>query len=666
VKLASLGLAIAVLGCCSGCGGPEHTCPKLVGWVDPTGAGGAPPLVCDGTPLDTATILDLNVRAISVTGRVTLNGAALPSGATHRGWLVVTAAGDPKARTMIDLGATGAFSYTLRLAPGSYDVDYAPDHSASVASNATPSCLPSNGGRLRSAVALTADGILDIDIPVIEVSGAITLQGSALAITKDTAGLGAIGFARTGGGETASVTLGESGPASYLVRLIPGSYDVSLQTNPRACFNVTSIAALLPLPCNSGVIKESVPLGDSRVLDLDIPVVRVSGNVTLDGQPLPAEYSPRGQLQFVRRPTGSTTDSAEGATGDFGFSGAVSYALSLLPGQYDVHYRQDVIGCRLVDLPRVPCIGGLMKSAVDLSADSVVDVDLHGVEVTGRVTLRGQELPSGAEPLLFTGSTGHSVLIPVGAMGNSPPGTYSVRLLPDTYDVSYPSPVICDPRSGLPCTGGSFRTGLSLTSDQTLDLDIPAVTVTGRVTLAGQPLPDATPTRGSLAFAPVGSTTVAKLPLGSTGEGTYALMIWPGRYDVNLSANSDLCASAITPPALPCVGGNLLAGIDITADRSLDLDLRPIAVTGAVHLNDGDLPATSYDRGNIIFFPVAVPSDLGGYIPVGSSASPVNYTATMLPGRYFARFKAAYAACDGTMPRTVPCVSEVLVGCRAP
>ena len=83
------------------------------------------------------------------------------------------------------------------------------------------------------------------------------------------------------------------------------------------------------------------------------------------------------------------------------------------------------------------------------------------------------------------------------------------------------------------------------------------------------------------------------------------MKVWAGRYDVNLSANDELCAGATTPPALPCVGGNLLAGVDVTADRSLDLDLRPIAVTGVVHLNDGDLPGASYDRGAIQSSPSA-------------------------------------------------------------
>ena len=85
------------------------------------------------------------------------------------------------AATKINIGAIGANPYTLRLAPGSLRRGLPAPTQRSAACNTTPSCLPSSGGRLLSAVALTSDGKLDIDIPVIEMSGAIALQGNALA-----------------------------------------------------------------------------------------------------------------------------------------------------------------------------------------------------------------------------------------------------------------------------------------------------------------------------------------------------------------------------------------------------------------------------------------------------------------------------------------------------
>src|SRR5262249_28318877 len=141
--------------------------------------------------------------------------------------------------------------------------------------------------------------------------------------------------------------------------------------------------------------------------------------------------------------------------------------------------------------------------------------------------------------------------------------------------------------------------------------------------------------------------------------------LWPGRYDVNLSVNSASCASATAAPGMPCVSGNILAGIDIAADRSLDLDLRPIALTGTVHLNDGNF-ATSYDPGYISFASVAIPGDFGSTIPVVPGSTPFSYAINVLPGRYVARYTASFDACTGAMPPAVPCVVEVLAGCDAP
>ena len=97
------------------------------------------------------------MRAISVSGRVTLNGADLASEAASRGQLVFTSVKEGTT-TPVFIGATGLGAYAVRLPPGSYDVAYWPNPDLCTA--ASPPGVPCGGGALRSGVALTADGVL--------------------------------------------------------------------------------------------------------------------------------------------------------------------------------------------------------------------------------------------------------------------------------------------------------------------------------------------------------------------------------------------------------------------------------------------------------------------------------------------------------------------------
>src|SRR5262245_16284332 len=314
---------VALIGCAVGCG-DNPKCPAFRGPVQPMPAGPAP-IVCEGTALNMSTTLDLNARAISVTGRVTLNGAALPNEKFGRGQLVFSAAGDPQAITSVNLESTGAVSYALRLTPGIYQVDYRgfpppyPEDRASY-------CFPFAGGRLLSNVDLTTDSVLDIDIPVIELRGAITAEGQALGTEFDSK-RGSVGFTPVGGDTGATLPLQGTGPASYVARLMPRTYDVTYQGRSDACANISTVDALPSLPCNTGVVKRAVSLDDSGVLDIDIPVVHVSGDVTIDGQEPPREMGSRGELRFVSSATLDAADPAYASTGYFEVSGAVKYAL---------------------------------------------------------------------------------------------------------------------------------------------------------------------------------------------------------------------------------------------------------------------------------------------------------------------------------------------------
>lgn len=218
--------------------------------------------------------------------------------------------------------------------------------------------------------------------------------------------------------------------------------------------------------------------------------------------------------------------------------------------------------------------------------------------------------------------------------------------------------------SPLPCNGGLLKSGVALAVDGALDLDIPVVAVSGAVTLNGAEIPAATQARGALTFTPPkGTTAVATPSFGSTGPVAYALSLWPGSYDVGLTANAQLCASGAAPTAVPCVGGRLLQAVAIPSDGALDVDLPAISVTGAVDLDGAPLPTASADCGGITFTRVSTEGGGAVSLPLGESA-PSSYALTLIPGDYVVSHAANAGLCDGASAPVVPCASQVLVGCN--
>ena len=183
------------------------------------------PLVVDGDRT-----LDYDLRVATVTGALTLEGAAVPDspGLTSRGTITfqdrVTS-----DTTSYAVGATGPGSYSVRLFAGSYNVRFA------TATGGSLQRLPP-GARTPLAIGVIVGGdrTLDYDLRLYTVTGSLTLGGAALPDSPGGVTRGTVSFHnRAGdGGDGGSSVVSGTGPARYSARLFAGTYNVTWTATP--------------------------------------------------------------------------------------------------------------------------------------------------------------------------------------------------------------------------------------------------------------------------------------------------------------------------------------------------------------------------------------------------------------------------------------------------
>src|SRR6185312_12871517 len=122
-----------------------------------------------------------------------------------------------------------------------------------------------------------------------QVQGNVTVNGGAMGASSR-GSRGSITFSSSGSGG-ASADLGGSGSASYAITLVPASYTAVFAPG-------SSCDSSSPTPCSGGPLS-SVTLAQSGSLDLDIPMVQVTGTVTENGAQMPGASQDRGALVFT-------------------------------------------------------------------------------------------------------------------------------------------------------------------------------------------------------------------------------------------------------------------------------------------------------------------------------------------------------------------------------
>lgn len=562
-------LALA-LGALFGCDG--RTCDDCeepdAGRPPGTDAGLPPTTGCEGVDLAADGVLDLALATVRVSGRLTFDGA--PAGEYTA--LSFTRA-DGHASREVTVEPDGTFA--ARVVPGTYDVRYAGSFECGVT-------LPCGAGVLREGVALVADGVLDIDVDVVSVSGRATLDGAAWPVGA----LGSITFAQ--GEDSTSVELDES-TGAYDLRLLPGTYDVVYASTTSFCAG--------PAPCGAAVLRGGLALEADGVVDLDVRAIRITGALTLEG----AASSESARIVL---------SNDEGSI-DLGTFFDATYSVVIVPGTYDVLY-QPPASCSVA----APCVPGILRDAVSLSADGVLDVDVPSVTVQGTVTLNGAPMPEGTD----RGSIGFygDGAIAVG-ITSSGPATYALALLPGTYDIGFGGRFTdCDLPT--PCNAGVLRSAVAIPADGVIDVDVPAVQVSGTLRVDGAPV-------GAALFVENDDAPVS-VPVAS--DGTYRARLLPGVYDfLVVPASPSECAPF-------CGLARAQVDVSLTADGVLDLAVETASVTGRVTI-DGAAPAGSSE---VRLTEVVDESGGGASVPAGVDGA---YAARVPRGRYVVGWTAA---CD--------------------
>jgi hypothetical protein len=400
-------------------GGPGSGGTAATGGISAGGAGGAVDPTC---PLDQSGVLDVDIKTVNVSGNVTVNGAAPPSGLAGT---YLTFKG--KRAWQLSNGA----AYTATLLAGTYDVGV-------TTSDLALTSLPAQSAVLIANQRLTQSGALDVDIKTVDVSGNILVDGAAPPS-------GLSGTYLTFSGQNAW-QLSKGGV--YTARLLAGSYDVGV---------ATSDAAITSLSKQSAVLIAKQQLTQSGALDVGIKTVSVSGNITVNGLAPPAGLGGT-YLTFAGQKAWQLSKGA-------------SYKVTLLAGTYDVGVTASDDSISTVDSQ-----SAVLIAKQQLTQSGALDVDIKTVNVSGNITVNGAPPPTGlgGTSVTFGGQKAWSL---------SNGAAYKVTLLAGTYDVGVATTdaaiATLDSQSVI------LMTKQQLTQSGSLDVDIKTVNVSGNVRVNG-------------------------------------------------------------------------------------------------------------------------------------------------------------------------------------
>ncbi len=371
-------------------------------------------LVVDDAAIEGEWTRDLALETVTVTGTLTLDGAAVPSNTKSgsRGTIVFT--GKDVGEQRADLGVTGPAAYGARLFRSTYQVSLRPGlaHEQTV--------FPVVGAPLAAELVIDADGRHDFAVKTAQLHGELTVDRSQMADNAMAGDRARLRITAKGASPGLSIPLGPRGPARFDVRVFEGTYDIALAPLARDKQSV--------LPEQAKTLARGVAIQQELELPLDVPTVHVTGAVRLDGVDLATNQrsgEPRGWVRFHPTDGGADVEVPLGASGPARFDATLfggAYETSLVANTAD---KQDGLPAQELALEQVT-----------LTDDRMLDYDARTIRVSGVVTEAGLPLEDATSErgrLVFTGTAGS---MPVETtLGSVGPATYDLRVFAGAYDV---------------------------------------------------------------------------------------------------------------------------------------------------------------------------------------------------------------------------------------
>lgn len=431
---------------------------------------------------------DINLTPIQIGGPILLNGATPTSSFSNRGDLFLE---DPITGDRARIGSTGDGQYAGTVLAGTYDVYYE--------LTAGGTSVPRNTHGLVTSGLDVQAGLSDpIEITMHSLSGAITVNNATPTTSNfDDARL----TLRSADGRDEFV-VGNTHDGTYAANVMPGSYQVvySLESGG------------ITVPRNRAAKVDDVTVAGDATEDIDIEMVTVSGGITLNGATPSTSFFDDGRL-WLRSFDGR--DEAQ-----LGLTSDGSYSAPVIPGSYELRYGVESAG------PTVPRNTNAFLRMVDVATTPQQDIDIEAVAIDGGITVAGSVPPSSIY------QTARIVLrspdrVDRLELAKTHEGSYQARVIPGTYDVVY----VEDGATTLPGNrNGDVLEGLQLSSDMTVAINVPVVTLSGSVTLDGGTPPSSSSDVGSIVLERRNDDD--GVVVTKTTNATFSSDVVPGTYDV--------------------------------------------------------------------------------------------------------------------------------------
>jgi len=463
---------------------------------------------------------------------------------------------------------------------------------------------PSNGGSDATGGASSCSHG-NIELFATQVSGTVTVNGAPFTAPLDTEKGDLV--LRNAANDYAPLTTIADGDGSYSALIAPGTYDLYYQHTGQSVVLAGNDSALL----QSGIVVGTEPLS----LDIDIPVGTVSGTLTIAGRVF---IDPSGKdLGAIELSSATSRRVLLGTT----LPNDGRYSALVIAGTYDAFY----LGGASVAIPR-NYFTQVRKGVVVSGGKTLsLDFDVPDTTVAVSLTVNGAPATNQAQLVLRHASDQDSDQVVLDQTG---PGknTHSAHVIPgNRYDLYYTG--LESGPNALLNSKAVIKTGIDIgTAPVSLNVDVAATVVSGKVTLNGAPL-SLTDGTGFYLKTAAGDQVPLLAP-----DGTYSAVVVPGTYDMYFDGGSAGIAD------FPNSTIELRSGVVIGASPvSLDVQIpEPTPVSGKITVA-GD-PIT----GNPPWL------TLSDGTTIASAPSGNTYSALAFPGTYDLIFHAPQDA--GNLP----------------